>query len=102
VQFTDVTGALLTYSHATPIGFELCGDVSGSCRFASARIEGSKVVLPIADGPAPTRVRYCWADSPVCTLADSSRLPATPFELSVLSPHSDESKVDPHRHIKGG
>jgi sialate O-acetylesterase len=83
VQFRDVTGELLTYSHATPIGFELCGDAAGSCRFAAAQIEGSRVLLPIPPGAAPTRVRYCWADSPICTLADRSRLPATPFELRI-------------------
>ncbi len=29
------------------------------------------------------RVRYCWADGPVCTLRDSSGAPAGPFELSI-------------------
>ena len=104
VDFGDVEGTLVAYSHDSPIGFELCGDAPGSCRFAEARIEGSKVALessggsPESSAPAPasaagvpagaggapvTRVRYCWADSPVCTLFDAGGLPAGPFELRV-------------------
>jgi sialate O-acetylesterase len=39
--------------------------------------------LESAEVAAPTRVRYCWADSPVCTLYDKSKLPAGPFQLAV-------------------
>jgi sialate O-acetylesterase len=28
-------------------------------------------------------VRYCWGDSPVCTLYDTSGLPAGPFETPI-------------------
>jgi hypothetical protein len=54
-----------------------------SCRFARATIEGTRVLLVPLDGPAPTRVRFCWADSPVCTLFDQAGLPAGPFELPI-------------------
>ena len=84
VEFTDVEGGLVAYSHAGPIAFELCDDAPHSCRFASAQIEGSRVVLSVPAGSSPTRVRYCWADSPVCTLADVGGLPAVPFELRVI------------------
>ena len=30
-----------------------------------------------------TRVRYCWADGPVCTLFDGAGLPAGPFEAPI-------------------
>jgi sialate O-acetylesterase len=97
VGFGDVDRTLVTYSHDSPIGFELCGDAPRSCRFAEARIEGAKVRLESAagaaetadgatrsaSGEAVTRVRYCWADSPVCTLFDASGLPAGPFELRI-------------------
>ena len=85
VGFGDVEGGLVAYSHDSPIGFELCGDSVGSCRFVQARIAGSDVVLDIPDGLSPTRVRYCWADSPVCTLYDASGLPAGPFELPIVA-----------------
>lgn len=84
VNFADVEQQLIAYSHQTPIAFELCGDAPRSCQFAEARIEGKQVVLPVpAGGATPTRVRYCWADSPVCTLFDSTGLPAGPFEIRI-------------------
>jgi sialate O-acetylesterase len=81
VEFADVAGGLVTYSSEHPIGFELCNDSAGTCRFAESRIDGTSVMLSIPTAMLPTRVRYCWADSPVCTLFDSSGLPAGPFEL---------------------
>jgi sialate O-acetylesterase len=87
VEFADVERELVSYSHASPIGFELCGDLPGSCQFAEAQVDGSRVLLSVPGGGAPpARVRYCWGDSPVCTLFDRSGLPAGPFELSVVSP----------------
>jgi sialate O-acetylesterase len=83
VDFGDVERTLVTYSHDSPIGFELCADAPQSCRFAQARIEGTKVALEIPSDAAATRVRYCWADSPICTLFDAAGLPAGPFELGV-------------------
>jgi sialate O-acetylesterase len=82
VQFGDVERGLVAYSHDNPIGFELCADTPGSCHFAEARIQDSQALLSAPVG-APTRVRYCWADSPVCTLFDGSGLPAGPFELRI-------------------
>ncbi|HEY2676763.1 MAG TPA: sialate O-acetylesterase [Steroidobacteraceae bacterium] len=82
VKFGDVESGLVAYSHDSPIGFELCADAPGTCRFAEARIDGVQVALS-APTQAPTRVRYCWADSPVCTLFDGSGLPAGPFELRI-------------------
>nr|WP_238319442.1 sialate O-acetylesterase [Xanthomonas maliensis] len=83
IDFDDVQTALVSYGADAPIGFEVCGRSAGSCRYASASVRGNSVVLPIADGSEAARVRYCWADSPVCTLYDRSGLPAGPFELSV-------------------
>jgi len=81
VEFADIERGLVAYGHDKPIGFQLCTDSSGSCRFADAEIAGSRVKLAVLSGSTPTRVRYCWADSPICTLFDASRLPAGPFEL---------------------
>jgi sialate O-acetylesterase len=84
VEFGGITGGLVAYSHAGPIGFELCGETADSCRFADARIEGNKVILAVAHGETPpTQVRYGWADSPVCTLFDRSGLPAGPFNVVI-------------------
>ncbi len=83
VPFEGVEGGLVAYSHETPIGFELCGRSAQSCRFADARIEHDSVILAVPTGMSPTRVRYCWGDSPVCTLYDRSGFPAGPFEIGI-------------------
>ncbi len=82
VQLAGVDGSLVSYSAARPIGFELCAGEPPACRYVDARIHGSEVVLGAA-GIAADRVRFCWADSPVCNLYDSSGLPVVPFELPV-------------------
>jgi sialate O-acetylesterase len=70
-----------------PIGFELCGAATGSCHYADADIQDDQVLLRPARQPAGgiARVRYCWGDSPVCTLYDQSGLPAGPFQLDVAT-----------------
>jgi len=83
VTFTGVDGALVAYNHSQPVGFELCGDEDGSCYYADATINGNQVLLRSEGLNKPTRVRYCWADSPVCTLYDEAGLPAGPFELDI-------------------
>jgi sialate O-acetylesterase len=83
LDFGDIEKGLVAYSHDTPIGFELCADSPGSCHYVEATIRNPQVLLGIPGGASPSRVRYCWADSPVCTLFDRSGLPAGPFELKI-------------------
>jgi sialate O-acetylesterase len=82
IPFSDVTGALVAVS-GHPNAFELCGTGPGSCRYADARIASEGVVVK-TDGGQLARVRYCWGDSPVCTLTDATGLPVTPFEATIL------------------
>ena len=89
VEFGDVTDGLVAYGADRPIGFELCGADAGSCRYAQAQVRSNRVSLNAPAAHAATRVRYCWADSPVCTLFDGAGLPAGPFELPV-SPLIDD------------
>ena len=89
VSFEDVEGALVAYGHIAPIGFELCGSERGSCQYAGAQIEGQQVRLQADIESEITRVRYCWADSPICTLYDTSGLPAGPFEMSLSGTESN-------------
>ncbi len=88
IRFDDVDTTLLSYGNDAPIGFELCGEASGTCRYASATLQGHDVSVRIPSGMTATRVRYCWADSPVCTLYDRSGLPAGPFELPITATSS--------------
>ncbi len=82
VRFGDIGDGLVAYGGDGPLGFELCGDATGSCRYAHARIRGDEVLLR-ADVSAAARVRYGWADSPVVTLYDGAGLPAGPFEIRI-------------------
>lgn len=89
LDFGDVTGALVAYSGDHPTGFELCGAQPDSCHYALADLHGDQITLhvPSAAGTV-TRVRYCWGDSPICTLYDQAGLPAGPFEIPVTSASS--------------
>jgi sialate O-acetylesterase len=84
VAFTDFDGRLVAYSANEPIGFELCGETQATCRFVGATLQADGMVLLDASHvDAPTRVRFCWGDAPVCNLYDQSGLPAGPFELEI-------------------
>jgi sialate O-acetylesterase len=85
VTLGDFEGNLLVIGAKDPAGFELCGATQGSCRFVRAQLlEGGKVRLEDSAGAsAATRVRFCWADSPLCNLYDSADLPVGPFEISI-------------------
>jgi sialate O-acetylesterase len=84
VTLDQFEGGLLVIGAKDPSGFELCGAAAGSCHFVRARLDdGGAVMLEDANAAAATRVRFCWADSPLCNLYDGAGLPAGPFELDV-------------------
>jgi sialate O-acetylesterase len=83
VRFDGVTTELLARSGKAPTAFELCGKAEGSCRYVDAALERDLVALDAAGIAEVVRVRYCWADAPICTLTDRSGLPAPPFELEI-------------------
>jgi sialate O-acetylesterase len=86
VTLGDFGGELAVYSSKDPAAFELCGDAQASCRFVSASLaDGGKVRLDAHGVTAPTRVRYCWADSPLCNLYDGDGLPVGPFEIALTN-----------------
>jgi sialate O-acetylesterase len=83
VMLGDFAGKLLVIGARDPAGFELCADTQDSCHFVRAQLDGGVVHL---EDPAPekaTRVRFCWADAPLCNLFDSEKLPVGPFEVPV-------------------
>ncbi len=84
VALGEFAGDLVAYNSRDPAAFELCGAAEGSCRFVSASLAGGGKVRLDASGIAtPTRVRYCWADSPLCNLYDGDGLPVGPFEIAL-------------------
>jgi sialate O-acetylesterase len=84
LKFSDVEGDLVVYSSKDPAAFELCGVAEGSCQYVTAKlVRGGRVALDAGEVTAPTRVRFCWADSPICNLYDAAGLPVGPFEIAV-------------------
>ncbi|QNR95807.1 beta galactosidase jelly roll domain-containing protein [Stenotrophomonas sp. 169] len=83
IAFDDVTEALVTTGANGPIGFELCDAQARQCAYAEAVLHGHDVLLRSPQAGPGARVRYCWADGPICTLRDRSGAPAGPFELSL-------------------
>ena len=47
--------------------------------WADAKVDGISIVVSSPTVPAPTMVRYAWADDPVCNLYNQAGLPASPF-----------------------
>jgi len=84
VTLGDFDGKLLVIGARDPSGFELCGDTQVSCHFVRAQLgEGGQVSLEDAAPEKATRVRFCWADAPLCNLFDTEGLPVGPFEIPV-------------------
>ncbi len=73
----------MVYNSRDPSAFELCGEEEGSCRFARASLDGDRVWMYGREVLNPKRVRFCWADSPLCNLYDAAGLPVGPFEIEV-------------------
>lgn len=80
VRYPEGSG-LVAYGSNRPIGFELCS-ADNDCRFVDALLSGNDVVLDRIR-PDDARVRFCWADSPVCNLYGAGGLPAVPFEADI-------------------
>jgi hypothetical protein len=80
-------GELKVIGSKDPAGFELCGATQESCRFARSELRSvtkvGEVLLADAAAASATRVRFCWADSPLCNLFDTTGLPVGPFELPI-------------------
>jgi sialate O-acetylesterase len=85
VTLGDSEGTLLVVGAQDPSGFELCGATQETCRFVRAQLRGGgQVLLTDLTGVSnATRVRFCWADSPLCNLYDGGGMPVGPFEIAV-------------------
>ena len=84
VTLGDFDGKLVVIGARDPAGFELCGESQSSCRFVRAQLgEGGVVSLEDPMPERATRVRFCWADAPLCNLFDTEGLPVGPFEIPV-------------------
>jgi sialate O-acetylesterase len=77
-------GELRVIGSKDPAGFELCGATQESCRFVRAEIRAAgELLLTDAGAANATRLRFCWAASPLCNLFDTTGLPVGPFEITL-------------------
>jgi sialate O-acetylesterase len=84
VTLADYDGSLVVIGARDPAGFELCGATQASCHFVRAQLgEGGLVRIEEAAPERATRVRFCWADAPLCNLFDTGGLPVGPFEIGI-------------------
>jgi sialate O-acetylesterase len=74
---TDVKDAPLADSQLKR--FEVAGE-DKKFHWATAKIDGDKIVVSSPDVPHPVAVRYAWANNPTgCNLYNKADLPAVPF-----------------------
>lgn len=91
VEFGPREETLVVAGDRTPVAFELCGDDASSCVYAEAQLADNRILLSAPGMPDPRRVRYCWADAPICNLyGASSGLPVGSFEIPISRVHQPE------------
>ncbi len=81
----DYANGLVAKGGTTPEGFEIAG-ADRNYRPASARLDGTSVVVSSPDVPEPQFVRYGWKDVPLMNLYNGANLPASPFSSEELLP----------------
>jgi sialate O-acetylesterase len=79
ISFSNVGSGLTTNDGEAPGEFAIAG-ADKKFTWATATIEGDKIIVSAKDVPDPKYVRYAWADDPVNpNLINKEGLPAAPF-----------------------
>jgi sialate O-acetylesterase len=78
LTFDSLGGGLVAKGGDELKGFAIAGS-DKKFVWATARIDGDKIVVSSSDVPHPVAVRYAWADNPACNLYNKADLPASPF-----------------------
>ena len=94
LQF-DHAGSGLVAREGLPLGgFALAG-ADGEWHEASARIDGSAIVLTSSRVSSPRAARYAWEDFPAsATLTNAEGLPAAPFSISLRPDEQQLGRTD--------
>lgn len=77
LDFDSVGGGLVAQDGPLR-GFQICGS-DREWHWATAQIQGARVVVANPSVPQPIAVRYGWSDYPVVNLFNREGLPASPF-----------------------
>lgn len=81
ITLTNAAGGLRVFGATEPAAFELC-DAAGACRFAHARVEGTRILV-LSDGRPAAEVRYAWQGSPPVNLYAQTGWPVSPFRVAI-------------------
>jgi sialate O-acetylesterase len=86
VSFEHVGTGLVSREWGKAIGFSLCS-ADNVCHWADGIVSKDAIKLDLPKQPKKslpiTKVRFCWADSPMCNLYSTEGLPAVPFEMAI-------------------
>jgi sialate O-acetylesterase len=82
ISFDHARGGLESREGALK-GFSICGE-DKKFVWATAEIQGDKVIVHSPQVSKPVAVRYGWADFPVVNLWNKEGLPASPFRTDVF------------------
>jgi sialate O-acetylesterase len=87
VRFAHVGAGLMAREWNKAIGFSLCS-ADNVCHWIDGAVskEAVRLDVPKLAKTVLTKVRFCWADSPICNLYSTEGLPAVPFEMAITSP----------------
>jgi sialate O-acetylesterase len=88
VSFEHTGAGLVSREWNKAIGFSLCS-TDNVCHWADGIVAKDAVKLELPEQPKKalpiTKVRFCWADSPLCNLYSTEGLPAVPFEMAITA-----------------
>jgi sialate O-acetylesterase len=79
LEFDNTEGGLVVPEGKELKEFALAGE-DKTFYWATAKIEGNKVILSSPRVPNPVAVRYGWQQNPECNLYNQAGLPASPFK----------------------
>ncbi len=82
LSFKNIGKGLVTKDGGPVTGFALAG-VDQKFYWATAQIKGKLVVVSCDQVPQPQKIRYAWADNPICNLASEGGLTASPFRADI-------------------
>ena len=93
LTFKNIGKGLMSKDEGPVTGFSLAGD-DQKFYWATAQIVGKVVIVQCDQVPQPKKIRYAWADNPICNLANRDGLPASPFKADIPT----ISKIEKNRN----
>ncbi len=78
LSYRHAKGGLRTRDNKPVRGFAIAG-TDRKWHWATAKIDGDRVVISHPDVESPVAIRYAWGDNPDCNLVNQAGLPASPF-----------------------